>query len=91
MAAGHNDNRAVIDALMAAGADINARSDFGTTPLHWATSFARTTTGLEALLAAGADPNVLDHLNNLPIDYARENRAIRGTGAYLRLIQARLR
>lgn len=90
-ASGHNDNRAVIDALVAAGADINARSDLGTTPLHWATSFAQTTTGLEALLAAGADPNVLDALNNLPIDYAEENPAIRGTGAYLRLIQARLR
>lgn len=90
-AVGHNDNRAVIEALVGAGADINARSDLGTTPLHWATSFARTTTGLEALLAADADPNVLDDLNNLPIDYAEENRAIHGTGAYLRLIQARLR
>lgn len=90
-AAGYNDNREVIDALIAAGADINARSNLGTTPLHYATSFAKTTTGLESLLAAGADPNVLDRLNNLPIDYAEENRAIRGTGAYLRLIQARLR
>lgn len=90
-ASGHNDSRAVIDALIDAGADIDARSDLGTTPLHWATSFAETTAGLEALLAAGADPNVLDDMNNLPIDYAEENRAIRGTGAYLRLIQARLR
>lgn len=91
IAAGHNSNRQVIDALLAAGADTEVRSNAGQTPLHWSVVFARSTTGLEALLAAGADPNVVDVLGFLPIEYAEDNKLIRGTGAYLDLIRARLR
>ena len=43
----------VIAALLAAGADVNAKTDNGTTPLH----FANTAMAVTALLAAGADPN----------------------------------
>lgn len=91
IAAGHNSNREVIDALLAAGADTEVRSNAGQTPLHWSVIFARSTTGLEALLAAGANPNVVDVLGLLPIEYAEDNKLIRGTGAYLNLIRARLR
>ena len=91
IAAGHNSNREVIDALLAAGANTEVRSNAGQTPLHWSVIFARSTTGLEALLAAGADPNVVDVLGLLPIEYAEDNKLIRGTGAYVNLIRARLR
>lgn len=91
IAAGHNSNREVIDAFLDAGADPNARTNARQTPLHWSVIFARTTTGLEALLAANADPNVLDLLGHLPIEYAEDNKLIRGTGAYIDLIRARLR
>lgn len=90
IAAGYNSNPEVIDALLTAGADTEVRSNAGQTPLHWSVIFAQTTTGLEALLAAGADPNVLDLLGHLPIDYAEDNKLIRGTRAYLNLIRARL-
>ena len=38
LAARHNKDTAVTQALIAAGADPNAQDDYGYTPLHWAAS-----------------------------------------------------
>lgn len=53
-AAGDGD-AARVRALVAAGADPNARGDRGVTVLQWAL-YQRSVAGLRALLAAGADP-----------------------------------
>jgi ankyrin repeat protein len=54
------DRKEVVAALVAAGADIEARSaDDGCTPIFWA-CLTEGTDCLLALLASGADPNALD-------------------------------
>ena len=58
VAAERNPAVGIVDALLAAGADINARANDGTTPLHVAWSNHRTI--VEALLRAGADPLARD-------------------------------
>ena len=45
-----------VEALVRAGANVNARGDKNVTLLQWA-MLNKSTTGMEALLAAGADPS----------------------------------
>ena len=56
--------------LIEKGADVNARADDKTTPLHVAASLARAGSGYEPLLkllfASGADPNARDELGQTP-------------------------
>ena len=55
--AAHNNNTAIVELLLAAGADIEADEIglYGGRPLHWAAEHAPECVAL--LLAAGADPN----------------------------------
>ena len=55
IAAGLNANPSVIEALVAAGADVRARDGDGQTPLHRAGAFNENSSMIEALVAAGAD------------------------------------
>lgn len=59
MAAANNPTSGIIDALVEAGADINARSDAGGTPLHAAWGNPNPAV-FRALLRAGADPLARD-------------------------------
>ncbi len=57
--------------LIDAGADANARSASGGTPLHTA-GFTGNAAVAEMLLAAGADPEATDAKGLTPLDHARE-------------------
>ena len=67
-----------------AGADPNARSETGATPLFLAAIFGRAET-VTLLLEAGANPNARDEDGNTPLHFA----ASRGhVGAMTRLLEA---
>ncbi|MEM1012505.1 MAG: ankyrin repeat domain-containing protein [Planctomycetota bacterium] len=62
----------VAEALLSAGADVNARCEYGTTPLHMAASWGQLAL-VEYLLKEGADPACRDDDGNTPLDLARAN------------------
>ena len=86
----------VVEALLKAGADPNKKTDLGygsrdhRTPLHYVV-FRSIPKPLivEALIAAGADPKAQDKAGKTPFDYAKDNKAWRGTDAYWRLNEVR--
>lgn len=66
-AARYSRDRAVIAVLLAAGADVNARTRHGMTPLHAAVGANRNLGVVEELVAAGADLNARDGDGNTPL------------------------
>ena len=66
-----DDRTELVKALVGAGADPNARGNWGRTPLFAAAEHpdqrART---MKALVAAGGDPNVYDEFGFMPIHEA---------------------
>ena len=85
LAAGFNSNPAVIEALIKAQADINARTGSGTTPLMIAARFNSNPAVIEALIKAKANVNVRDMSGKTAFDYAEDNPEIKGTPAYWKL------
>ena len=66
---------------VAGGADVNARSDDGTTPLHYAAQWGEAPGVVEALLAGGANVHARDKENGgTPCDYDR-NGILQSLGA----------
>lgn len=74
-AAMYNPNPQVIDALIAAGADINdpGHKD-GYTPLHWAVRCNRSSLVAEHLITSGADINQKDKYDSTPLLWAICNK-----------------
>ena len=78
LAASYNENAAVVQALLDAGADLEARTEYGVTPLMLAASNNESSV-VQALLDAGADLEARDVFGNKPLMEAaryNENAAV---------------
>ena len=65
-----SDHAGVVEALLAAGGDVNAKDEMGWTPLHWAA--VRGQAGAtKALIAGGAKVNARTEGKLTPLDAAR--------------------
>jgi RNA polymerase sigma factor (sigma-70 family) len=75
--AASNGDCALLDALLAAGADPNTRSSLGVTPLHFAALFGREDLAAR-LLTHGADPDAPTNTMMTPLHWAvlRAHRAV---------------
>lgn len=65
-----NGNEYMINCILQAGADINARDNLNKTPLMYAVSKAGNIKIVELLLEAGANPSVIDTQHNSVLMYA---------------------
>ena len=73
--------------LLAAGANIEARTKERATPLHRAAAYG-TPGIIVALLKAGADGAARDKGGKTPFDLAKDNGKLNGTEAYRLLNEA---
>ncbi len=65
-----------LQALLAAGVQVDARNRTGETPLHQAAAWGESMPVLQALLAAGADLKAKDHGGDTPLHGANNHRSV---------------
>ena len=83
---------ALVNALVKAGAKVNARDERGGwTPLHLAAWFGKTPAVVAALVDAGADPGAKDKKGKTPWDYAEQNDALKNTDVFSRLNEGQVK
>ena len=85
MAAALNRNAEVIQALLDAGAEVNALDGRDETPLHRAAARNWNPVVIDALLNAGANTSARNRGGSTPWDLAEENLSLLDTDAYRRL------
>ena len=76
-------NIEVVKQHIAAGTDVNAKDDWGGTPLHYAAIEGRSEI-VELLIAKGADVNAKSSDGGTPLDWAEETGFNKETGDLLR-------
>ncbi len=86
-AAWYSDNPEVITALITHGAEVNARDKDGGTALMQAAEHNKNSEVITRLLAAGADPQLEDADGKTTLDYIQKNTALKGSEAYLQLVE----
>lgn len=69
-----NPDVSALKALLAAGANVNAKDDDGNTPLHMA-AYTNRIEAAKVLLEAGADVNIKTTAGRTPMAMARKSRA----------------
>ena len=77
----------VIEALLKAGVDIEARTEHGWTPLMWAARNNSNPKVIEVLLRFGANAKAKDKEGKTAADYAKDNKDIYKTKVYWKLNQ----
>ena len=86
----HQDSPAVVGALIAAGAEVDAVDDVeGYTALMWAANHGEIPAVVHALLDAGADPDVRGNNGETAATLMASNEPLRRTSAYRRLTEPR--
>ncbi|MBQ7068413.1 MAG: ankyrin repeat domain-containing protein, partial [Synergistaceae bacterium] len=86
MIAAQRGNAEAVNALIKAGADVNAKTESSTTALIKATYFGFDNAEIiNILIDAGADVKIKDDMGKMAVDYARKNEKLRGTNALKRL------
>jgi len=86
MAAGSSPR--VVLALVATGADVNAKDADGVTALMYAASLESAPILVPALLKKGANAKVADKSGKKAVDYAKQNAKLNGSPALQQLIDA---
>ena len=82
-------NAADVSRCLKAGAKVSTRDESAATPLHVAASRSEVPAVVQALLDAGANPAAKDKQGKVPWDYAKTNRALKGTEIYWQLNEGR--
>ncbi len=79
-----NKSPKVIETLLKAGADIEAKDEYGSTPLMWAARHDNPEV-IEVLLKAGVNAKAKDKEGKTAADHAKDNEKIYKTKAYWKL------
>ncbi len=78
-----------VKAKLDAGADVMARTEYSSTPLHLAAAYGGKSGVIGPLLKAGADPKAKNNDGSTPWDLAKLNDALKDTKSYWALNDAR--
>ncbi len=84
LAAKNNKNPEVITFLVKAGADVNAKDQFGITLLHLAVKWSESPDVVTALIKAGADVNAKNIYGDTPQEMSRPNENPEVVAAFMK-------